>query len=80
MQQKIHDIWDRRFLNQIIDSMAEGVFTLDREGRITSWNRAMEAISGYSAHDAIGKTCEVMQFNRCFRKNCPHQPSAVRYL
>ena len=71
MQQKIHDIWDRRFLNQIIDSMAEGVFTMDRDGFITSWNPAMEIITGYSADEAIGKTCEVMQFNRCYRKTCP---------
>ena len=71
MPQKIHDIWDRRFLNQIIDSMAEGVFTLEGEGNITSWNPAMEAITGYSADEAIGKTCEVMHFNRCYRKTCP---------
>jgi PAS domain S-box-containing protein len=71
MTPKNHDIWDRRFLNQIIDSMAEGVFTLDREGIITSWNPAMEVITGYSAAEAIGHTCEVMQFNRCFRKTCP---------
>ena len=71
MPSKILDLWDRRFLNQIIDSMAEGVFTLDREGTITSWNPAMEAITGYAAAEAIGKTCEVMQFNRCFRKSCP---------
>jgi PAS domain S-box-containing protein len=71
MPPKNQDVWDRRFLNQIIDSMAEGVFTLDRAGIITSWNPAMEAITGYSADEAIGKTCEVMHFNRCFRKTCP---------
>jgi len=71
MTSKSHDIWDRRFLTQIIDSMAEGVFTLDREGRITSWNPAMEHITGYAAAEAIGNTCEMMQFNRCFRQVCP---------
>lgn len=71
MPSKIHDIWDRRFLTQIIDSMAEGVFTLDGDGRVTSWNPAMESISGYASGEAIGKTCDILQFNRCFSKVCP---------
>ena len=58
-------------MNQIIDSMADGVFTMDAEGRITSWNLSMERISGYSAEEALGKTCEILQFSRCFGKKCP---------
>ena len=62
---------NRRFVRQIIDCMAEGVFTLDRSGRISSWNPAMEAISGYAAADAIGQSCEILQFSRCINKICP---------
>jgi PAS domain S-box-containing protein len=62
---------NRRFIQQIIDCMAEGVFTLDRSGRITSWNSAMETISGYAAADAIGRTCDMLQFSRCVNKICP---------
>jgi transcriptional regulator with PAS, ATPase and Fis domain len=36
MTEKNHAVWNVRFLNQIMDSMAEGVFTLDTQGRITS--------------------------------------------
>ncbi len=45
-QNKTHEIWDSRFLNQVMDAMADGVFTLDEKGRITSWNYAMERITG----------------------------------
>jgi len=48
------------FLNQILDTMAEDLFTLDDQGRITSWNRSMERISGYSASKAIGRGCELL--------------------
>jgi PAS domain S-box-containing protein len=61
----------RRFVQHIIDCMAEGVFTLDESGRITSWNPAMEAISGYAAAEAVGKSCDLLQFNRCIDKACP---------
>ena len=71
MHDKIHEIWDNRFIHQIIDSMADGVFTLDKTGRISSWNPSMERISGYTAAETLGKSCGILQFNRCFGKECP---------
>lgn len=77
---KTHDIWDNRFLNQVIAAIADGVFTLDDKGRITSWNYAMERISGISAHDAIGKTCAILNFNHCFGEKCPANLKACGIL
>ena len=31
---KTHQLWNVHFLNQIIDTMAEGLFTLDDQGQI----------------------------------------------
>jgi PAS domain S-box-containing protein len=66
-----HEIWNVQFINQIFNSMADGVFTMDSEGRISSWNRSMERISGYTAQEALGKTCRLLQCSRCFGKECP---------
>ena len=71
MEIKTHSIWHSRFLNQVIDSMAEGMFTLNNEGRISSWNKAMETITGYRADEALGKPCGFLNFNRCFGRSCP---------
>ena len=71
MTGETHEIWNVRFINQIFNSMADGVFTMDREGRISSWNRSMERISGYSSREALGKTCQLLQCSRCFDKECP---------
>lgn len=65
------ELWDSRFISKIIDSMADGVFTMDKTGRIVSWNRAMEQISGYSAQEAIDQTCALLNCSRCFGKTCP---------
>jgi PAS domain S-box-containing protein len=71
MTKQIHEIWNLRFLSQIVNSMADGVFTMDTSGKITSWNRSMEKISGYSAQETLGKGCEILGCSRCFGSECP---------
>jgi PAS domain S-box-containing protein len=41
----------------ILDSINEGVFTVDINWRITSFNRAAEKITGVKSQDAIGQQC-----------------------
>jgi len=59
------------FADMLLESIAEGVFTLNRKGEITFWNLSIEKITGYSAKEAIGKTCALLNFNHCFGKACP---------
>ena len=50
----------------ILDSVADGVFTVDADWRITSWNHAAEQITGFSKEEAIGKRChDVFRANVC---------------
>jgi two-component system sensor histidine kinase PilS (NtrC family) len=44
----------RAFNERIIESMRSGLVTTDLEGRITTFNRAAEEITGYTAERAIG--------------------------
>jgi len=54
----------------ILDSIADGVFTVDREWRITSFNRAAERITGISREEAIGRRCcDIFRASIC-EKNC----------
>ncbi len=41
----------------ILDSIADGVFTVDSDWNITSFNRAAERITGVTASGAIGQKC-----------------------
>lgn len=45
------------FLGTILDSIADGVFTVDRENRVTSFNRSAERITGFSREEAVGQYC-----------------------
>jgi len=54
----------------ILDSIADGVFTVDLDWRITSFNRAAELITGIGKEEAIGRQCwEVFRANIC-EKQC----------
>jgi len=50
----------------ILESICDGVFTVDSEWRITSFNRAAELITGTSREQAIGQRCsEVFRSSMC---------------
>ncbi len=52
----------------ILESISNGVFTVDHNWRITSFNRAAEEITGIRRAEAIGKHCwEVFRSNMCER-------------
>jgi len=50
----------------ILESISDGVFTVDHEWRITSFNRAAEEITGVPRQEAIGRRCsEVFRASMC---------------
>ncbi|MEZ0329408.1 MAG: sigma 54-interacting transcriptional regulator [Dissulfuribacterales bacterium] len=50
----------------ILDSVADGVFTVDEEFRITLFNKAAQKITGYTAEEAMGRHChEVFRSSIC---------------
>ncbi|MFH2130329.1 MAG: PAS domain-containing protein [bacterium] len=56
-------VLDPKFASLLLESMADGVFTLNEKGKITLWNRAIEKITGYSADEVLGKSCDILDFN-----------------
>ena len=57
---------DERFFRVILDSIADGVFTVDREWNITSFNRAAERITRIAREEALGRKChDVFHANIC---------------
>lgn len=55
----------------ILDSVAAGIFTIDMDWRVTSFNRMAEEITGVTREEAQGKPCwEVFKADICER-HCP---------
>ena len=62
---KFHDIHPHA-TKIILESISEGVFTVDHNWKVTSFNRAAVKITGISREEAIGKHCwEVFRSNMC---------------
>lgn len=56
--------------NVILESISDGVFSVDQEWRITSFNRAAETITGIPREEALGRLCsEVFRSSLC-EGNC----------
>jgi PAS domain S-box-containing protein len=58
-------------MDVVLDSVADGVFTVDPDLHITFWNRAAEKITGYPAGEAVGRLChEIFRASLCGAE-CP---------
>lgn len=49
--------YERNFYKKILDNLHDGVYFVDRELRITYWNRGAEELSGYKVFEVLGKKC-----------------------
>lgn len=62
----------------VIESVADGVFTVDRNWKITSFNKSAERVTGWSREEAIGRSCsEVFNSDHC-GADCPIAMSLYR--
>ncbi|CAM3551156.1 Transcriptional regulatory protein ZraR [Vibrio aerogenes CECT 7868] len=56
------------FTDAILESISDGVFTVDHQWRISFFNRAAEKITGIRREEALGKLCsEVFKSSMCER-------------
>lgn len=68
---------DRHHMAHMLDSMADGVYTVDRDLCIQTFNQAAEQITGWRAEEAIGRFCYEVLVNKvgqsvpCPMVDCP---------
>jgi PAS domain S-box-containing protein len=55
----------------ILDSLSEGVFTVDTDWRITSFNRSAEEITGVPRNEALGQLCSDVLHSTLCERHCP---------
>ena len=57
------------YLKSVVDTMMDGLMVVDPEGTIVSVNQAMEALTGYSKKELIGKDCSILDCDTCYRSS-----------
>lgn len=66
--------------DQILATIPSGVFLVDNDRRIVSWNREAERITGYRADEVVGKHCSFLEGIECgnicglFDEGSPEKP------
>ena len=62
---------ERNKLHAIFNSRIEGTFTVDKDCRITAFNRSAERITGYKSEEVYGRQCwQVLKAGFC-KQGCP---------
>ncbi len=62
---------DARYFPLLLDVIDQSIFTVDRNGVITSFNRSAEATTGYTADEVIGKECRTVFRTDLCDQACP---------
>jgi diguanylate cyclase (GGDEF)-like protein/PAS domain S-box-containing protein len=64
---------DDAFYRALLDNIYDGAYFVDKNRRITYWNRGAERITGYAASEVVGKDCSdniLVHVNREGRRLC----------
>jgi len=64
-------------ISTVVDSVGEGIITVDEQGRIETFNRAASEIFGYSAPEVIGASIQVLMPEPM---RASHQQGLQRFL
>src|SRR5512138_2173073 len=62
---------EKNFYKNVIDNLYDGVYFVDRDRRITYWNKGAERITGYTAEHSIGRRCRDNLLNHVTANGIP---------
>jgi PAS domain S-box-containing protein len=62
---------NNQLLQSILNSISEGVMTIDKDWKIASWNRAAEKITGFHREEVVGSECSKLFRSSLCKENCP---------
>jgi len=70
---------DELFQKNVLENLYEGIYFVNRERKITRWNKAAESITGYKASEVVDKNCNDTNIahidedgiDMCFAGFCP---------
>jgi PAS domain S-box-containing protein len=60
-----------KLFQAILNSISDGVMTLDKDWRILSWNLAAERITGFGKEEVLGQECRKLFLTPLCREGCP---------
>lgn len=70
------------FISAIVDNAADGIITVDQDGRILSFNQAAEGIFGYHCHEVVGQHADMLTVDpaQLTVASCDERTGGNRYV
>ncbi|MGE5238973.1 MAG: sigma-54 interaction domain-containing protein [Chloroflexota bacterium] len=62
---------DTEFVKSVLETMADGLMVVGRDGAILYFNPAAEAMTGYRAEEVVGRQCTVLNNDTCVFPGAP---------
>lgn len=62
---------EKNMLRAILESITDGVFSIDADWKITSFNKAAERITGFRREEALGMACYNIFRGQVCKEDCP---------
>ena len=56
------EIQNNELVKMLLESIGDGIFILNNQGRIVAWNPAMERITGFKQSEVLNQNCRVLNF------------------
>ncbi|UCH96141.1 MAG: PAS domain S-box protein, partial [Candidatus Aminicenantes bacterium] len=75
MMKKEFSLVTKEFLEDMFSSIEGGIATIDKNGRITTFNRSAEEITGFKAEEVLDKECFHILRNDLCEEKCPLKES-----
>jgi len=61
----------KKYTDLILDSIADGIFTVDLDWKVTAFNPAAQEITGIDKSEALNRTCKEVLRASCCETSCP---------
>jgi PAS domain S-box-containing protein len=71
MPTRSHKQLDQRYFSLILDSVSQGIFTVNSRGEITTFNHAAQRITGHHEGEVLGQACSTVFKTDLCESVCP---------
>jgi len=74
------DSSDHMMHRLILEALPQGVYAVNREGRVIVWSAGAEKLTGYLRQDVLGRSCQEEVLKHCDKENDPLEGPSIPLL
>jgi diguanylate cyclase (GGDEF)-like protein/PAS domain S-box-containing protein len=76
----MNDSTDQMMHRLILEALPQGVYAVNREGRVILWSAGAERITGHLRQDVLGRSCQEEALKHCDKQDDPLEGPSIPLL